>query len=242
MPSLDWNRRVWSDYAWPQHGEEWSAEMAVASGMTPDAWKDSVVREFLIPHLRKDKVVLEIGPGHGRWSKIIVPRSEHVYLVDLNRSCLDFLRELFKDCDHVALAVPNCEGGVFADYGVLSHMDWSPAKAPAKPVGGIIEIRDESIDFVFSFDTFVHIEEPETRAYIKEFARVLKRQTMSVIHHAGNPTAEQRARGCRSQVTQKLLSKILVENGLVVIRQTDTWGEKSNVKLNSDCVTVFIKP
>lgn len=237
MPDLAWNRKVWTDYAWPAHGEEWSSGMAAACGMTPEAWKDAVVREFLTPHLGPEKAVIEIGPGHGRWSQIIVPRCKYSVLVDLNRSCLDYLREFFKDRDHVALAVPNCEGGVFSDYGVLERMDWSPAKPKGERVGGIIGILANSIDFIFSFDTFVHIEEPETRAYIKDFARVLKRQTMSVIHHAGNPTAEQRARGCRSQVTAGRFAKILVENGLVVIRQTDTL-----VTINNDCITVFVKP
>jgi SAM-dependent methyltransferase len=217
MPDLSWNRRVWSDYSWPQHGEEWSAEMAVYCGVTPEHWKNSVAREFLIPHLRKDKAVLEIGAGHGRWSEIIIPRSGEVWLFDLNPSCREFLRKNFGG---KGVFVPDCDGKTLR-RGRVDGGEW--------------------VDFIWSFDTFVHIEEPETRSYAREFARLMKRQTMGVIHHAGNPTAEQRARGCRSQVTARQFEKILGEAGLVVIRQTDSWGE-CNVKLAGDVVTVFVKP
>lgn len=212
MPDLLWNHLVWTGYGWPQHGEEWTVEMAAFCGMTPEVWKASVVREFIVPHLRKDKSVLEVGPGHGRWSAEILPRVNYTFLVDLNPACTAYCNERFKE---------------FKDKACLTN--------DGSSLSGLIQ--DGCIDFIFSFDTFVHIEEPETRAYIKEFARVVKRQTMSVIHHAGNPTPEQRARGCRSQVTAKMFSKILTENGLVVIRQTDTL-----VTMNNDCITVFVKP
>lgn len=235
MPDLLWNHLVWTGYGWPQHGEEWTVEMAAFCGMTPEVWKASVVREFIVPHLRKDKSALEIGCGHGRWSTEIASRVNRFIGIDLNESCVEYCKNLLRE--NLANRFKNGVGVGEQRHG-FSGFDGRYSSGFYVNGGSDLScVGKDCFDFIFSFDTFVHIEELETRAYIKEFDRVLKRQTMSVIHHAGNPTPEQRARGCRSQVTAKMFSKILTENGLVVIRQTDTL-----VTMNNDCITVFVKP
>lgn len=241
--TVEWNQRVWDSYAWPKDGDEWSS-MADFSGVPYEKWKDSLTRSFLIPYLGKEKRVAEIGPGHGRWSEIIIPRSKYVYLIDLSRKCLAYLKERFKGNDHLAFAIPNMEGGIFqGQYGALDHMNWYPSKAPppGEHVGGITRVGDGTWDFIWSFDTFVHIEEPECRAYAREFARVLKRTGMGVIHHPGNPTLEQRRNGCRSQMTAQKWKDILRQNNLHVVWQKDSW-DGGDVKLNNDVITMFIRP
>jgi ubiquinone/menaquinone biosynthesis C-methylase UbiE len=189
--------------------------MAASCGVTPEAWKASIVRTFITANVKPSTVALEIGLGHGRWSIEIAPRVRQLIAVDLAQSCIEFCRKRLKDRTNVAYFVNDGKS--------------------------LPEAATASIDFIFSFDTFVHIEEPETRSYAKEFARVLKRQALGVIHHAGNPTPAQRAKGCRSQVTAAQFAKILTENGLVVIRQTDSW-DGGDVKMAADVVTVFVKP
>jgi cyclopropane fatty-acyl-phospholipid synthase-like methyltransferase len=225
MPSLGWNLKLWDqDYPWSADGDEWT-QQAEFCGVPYEKWKDSLARTFLIPHLAEKKVVVEIGPGHGRWSKMIAGRvcGGALYLVDISPSCLEFCQKQIIQY-HVAYVL-NDGKSLSGTCGNKHH-----------------RIDDNYVDFIWSFDTFVHIEEPETRSYIKEFSRVLKRQAMGVIHHSGSPTPEQRANGARSLVTGGLWKNILAENGLVVIRQTDEWGEGCNLKLTGDAITVFVKP
>jgi ubiquinone/menaquinone biosynthesis C-methylase UbiE len=215
MPSLDWNRRVWQEYTWLRGGEEWTDEMALGGRVSSQRWKDSLVATFITANVKPQMAALEIGCGHGRWSTELAKRVKTLRCVDIEPKCVEFTSRLFEKRPGV----------------VVMQNDGT----------SLPFVVNASIDFVFSFDTFVHIDEPETRAYVKEFARVMKRQAMGVIHHAGDPTAEQRARGCRSDVTAKRFIKILNQHGFVVIRQGDSW-DGGDVRLAGDTITVFVRP
>jgi beta-1,4-mannosyl-glycoprotein beta-1,4-N-acetylglucosaminyltransferase len=215
--SVDWNRSVWGSYAWPEDGDEWK-EFAAFSGVSYESWKDSLARTFLYPYLVPARSVLEIGAGHGRWSKEIVKRlgaNATLDLVDVTPSCIQFLRGLFQNDPHIQ---------AYANDGRSLPMVASASK-----------------DFVFSFDAFVHIEEPEFRSYAKELRRVMAPKGMGVIHHPGNPNAEQKAKGCRSSLTAQAVRRILTEQNFMVLRQTDAW-EGGNVKAAGDQISVFVKP
>jgi ubiquinone/menaquinone biosynthesis C-methylase UbiE len=218
MPSVDWNLKVWDRaYAWEKDGDEWD-DSARFCGVPYDKWKDSLARTFLIANLRPNSEVLEIGPGHGRWSSLLPNRipAGNLHLVDLSPSCIEFCKKLLENFRNVKYYVND-----------------------GKALPGIAE---GSIDFVWSFDSFVHIEEPEVRSYAKELYRVMKSQSMGAIHHPGNPSPEQRARGMRSQIDSRKFAQILAENGLHVIRQVSEWGQGCNMALTADAITVFARP
>lgn len=223
LRTVEWNRYVWDHYAWPKDGNEWT-EMAQFSGTPYEKWKDSLAKTFLIPYLGEKKTVIEIGPGHGRWSEMIAGRvcGGGLYLVDISPSCLEYCRN--KIIQYHVMPIRNDGKSLAGDNGLEEY-----------------RIHSDSVDFIWSFDTFVHIEEPEVRSYVKEFARALKHAGMGVIHHPGNPTPEQRASGCRSLMTSKKWTQILAENGLHLVRQTDSW-DGGNVKLQSDMISVFVRP
>lgn len=218
MPTLDWNLKLWDKgYAWPKDGDEWD-DCARFSGVPYDRWKDQLARTFIVPNIRPESTVLEIGPGHGRWSALIphrVPKGT-VHLVDLSPSCIEFCKKRLSEYTNI-------------QYHVNDGRSLQP-------------IADQSVDFVFSFDAFVHIEEQEVRAYAREFHRVMKPQSMGVIHHPGSPTPEQRQNGMRSLVDSRKFSAILAENSLHVIRQTSEWGDGCNLALTGDALTVFARP
>lgn len=217
MPSVDWNKKVWGkDYAWPADGDEWT-QQAEFCGVPYEKWKDSLAKTFLIPYLKENSIVVEIGPGHGRWTKIIGSRVTlgSLHLVDLNQSCLDFLRKQF------------------ISYRHNMHLTDGKTLPPSLMPG--------TVDFVWSFDTFVHIEESEIRSYARELYRVMKTHAMGVIHHTGTPTPDQRAGGARSQVGARLFADIFRAAGFFVIRQASEWGEGCNLKLTGDIITVFVK-
>ncbi|MFZ2113596.1 MAG: hypothetical protein WAU77_07705 [Solirubrobacteraceae bacterium] len=56
--SID-NRRRWSGYDWSGRGEEWNAS---------SEWKQALIDDVLARWIPAGVVVLEIGPGAGRWS------------------------------------------------------------------------------------------------------------------------------------------------------------------------------
>lgn len=218
MPTIDWNRKVWDGaYAWEKDGDEWT-QQAEYCGVPYDKWKDQLARTFLIPNIRPESTVLEIGPGHGRWSLLIPQRISKgtLHLVDLSPSCVDF-----------------CRKRLAAHQNVQYHVNDGQS---------LSMLLGQSIDFVWSFDSFVHIEEPELRAYARELHRVMKPQSMGVIHHPGSPTSAQRQNGMRSMIDSRKFGAILAENGLHVIRQTSDWGDGCNMALTGDALTVFARP
>lgn len=217
LRTVEWNKQVWDSYTWQKDGDEWDS-FAQHARVPYEKWKDSLTRSFLIPYLGNGKIVVEIGPGHGRWSEMIAPRIKggKLHLVDVTPKVIEYLKTKLK-----------AEG---------SQLDLFVNDGKTIP-----QVEAGSVDFIWSFDTFVHIEELECRSYAREFARVLKRTGMGVIHHPGNPTPEQRRNGCRSQMTTQKWKDILRQNNLHVVRQMDSW-DGGNVKLNNDMITMFVRP
>lgn len=105
-----------------------------------------VRNHFLLPYIDNDTTVLEIGPGGGRWTRYMT-KAKTIYAVDYHQELLDELLQNFG----AANIVPIKNNG-----DDLPH------------------VPDDSIDFVFSFGTFVHLNMPIIEAYLKELPRVLK--------------------------------------------------------------------
>ncbi|HYW75674.1 MAG TPA: class I SAM-dependent methyltransferase [Gammaproteobacteria bacterium] len=216
------NRRVWDkEHPWPQDGDEWSGQAAFC-GQPYDAWKQALVDHFIAPRLRDDATVLEIGPGHGRWTRFLAGHCKHLYLADLSQSCLDHCRDLF--------------GESVVDY-VLTD---------GRSLAGI---PDGCVDFVWSYDCFVHIAPDDAAGYLRDIRRVLKPGGEGVIHHPGRrhaslPLAPLRQRGdfgakfytwismgnwssddgWRSAMSRQRFAGLARATGLEVTRQQQTFG------------------
>jgi hypothetical protein len=117
-----------------------------------------VVKHYLRPHVRPDAVVLEIGPGGGRWTQFLIGAAE-VILVELNAQFFGYLRKRFRK-HRRKLRFYQTSGYELGD------------------------IDDESVDFVFSFGTFVHIEAEGIDSYLGEIGRVLRSGGTSTIQYA----------------------------------------------------------
>lgn len=216
MPSKDWNLKVWDkDYQWTKDGNEWS-EMADFCGVPYDQWKKKLVASFVTTHIKNDSVILEIGSGHGRWSEILAPLVKKLILADLSPSCIRYCQKKLENYKNI-------------EYNVNDG-------------SSLTSIGDNSVDFVWSFDTFVHIEESELKSYAKELYRVMKRHTSGCIHHSDRPDQNQKNNGCRSSVTADMFKRIFINNGFYIIKQVDSWGSNCNVKMAGDMISVFVKP
>jgi len=104
------------------------------------------------------QTALEIGPGFGRWTHFLKDICTKLILVDLSEKCIEECKRRFNDCSHITY---------FVNDGKSLDM-----------------ICDDSVDFVFSFDSLVHVEEDVISAYVTQFSRKLKQNGVAFIHHS----------------------------------------------------------
>jgi len=207
MNSKSANKFIWEHWDWKAHGDEWTS--------SPE-WKSSVVRTFIDPLFTGRSVILEIGPGAGRWTEYLVDRCAWLIGIDISETCVRECENRFRERPHARFAVGNGDN--------LSAID------------------SESIDGVWSFDVFVHINKPQFSAYAAEFARVLKSGGVGLLHHGSSGGAHG---GWRSDVTSADAKDFLHSHGLIVERQLQTWeddGRTFEAGLYQDTITCFRKP
>jgi SAM-dependent methyltransferase len=153
MPSVQQNLRSWDQtYAWPEEGEEWSR-----------VWGGSEAQWFFVIHPRIHRflpagTVLEVAPGHGRWTQYLKDYCRRLVGVDLSAACVEACRRRFAE-------VPDASFHVNDGYSLSM-------------------LSDGSVDFAFSFDSLVHAESDVLAAYLAELARTLAPAGVAFLHHS----------------------------------------------------------
>lgn len=157
MPDIDWNY-VWGNEiaAWESHGQP---------GHYGDHWGDpekeenlrAIVTRYIKPFIQPGHTALEIGSGGGRWTQYLLEFSR-LYSVELNVQSFHYLLQRFG-------ARPN-----------LSFCKTNGTDFPGVP--------PRSIDFVFSFDVFVHLDPELIFAYLTNVRALLKPTSTLFIHYA----------------------------------------------------------
>lgn len=178
-----------------------------------DEWKASVMKCVLERHIPTGTRVLEIGPGGGRWTGALIARSASFTAVDISESCVDLCRKKF---NHEPKA----------SFIVGSGSD-------------LKGIADGSVDALWSFDVFVHINLAEVQAYADEFHRVMSPGAIGVIHHGSVGGA---LGGWRSNVTHESFLKTLQDRGFEIVESVLEWqdeGTTHQAGLYKDVITVF---
>lgn len=123
-----------------------------------------VVRRFIQPFAHGN--ILEIGAGGGRWSRELLPFADgKLILVDANKESEKLIRRTFE-----------------ADGIPQESLD--RVKFLISPDGELSTLAAGSIDYAFSFDTFVHFHPRLFHAYLREVANVLKSGGKFAIHFA----------------------------------------------------------
>jgi SAM-dependent methyltransferase len=204
------NRRRWNRWDWSRLGEEWTAS---------EEWKQALVDEVLLPTIPAGGTVVEIGPGGGRWSVVLAPRSERLILVDVAQRPLELVGERLADARNVEY--------VLTDGSALTG------------------VADASVDAVWSFDVFVHVAPSDQAGYVAEIARVLRPGGVAAIHHADgrNRGIAPSRDGWRAPMTAALFAALARDHGLAVERVVRTWGEGRHALGGfGDVVTVLRRP
>lgn len=182
---------------------------------TSAEWKQSVVRNFIDPYFHGCHSILEVGPGAGRWTEFLVPKAQMFVGIDISETCVAECRKRFATASN-------------AEFVVGSGRD-------------LERIPSNSIDGIWSFDVFVHINSDEFRSYVGEFWRVLRNGGVVVVHHG---SAGGTQGGWRSNMTASLVREFMTERGFDVERQVQNWsdaGVEHLAGLYSDTITVARK-
>jgi SAM-dependent methyltransferase len=153
MPTIEQNFTIWNEeHDWPLAGGEWSGPW----GSERAQWHGCILPRIapFIPAAN----ILEIGPGHGRWTQFLQAYAKSLTLVDLAPTCIAACRSRFSALPHLRY---------FVNDGRALDM-----------------IDDASLDFVFSFDSLVHADAATMHAYCVEISRKLRVGGTGFIHHS----------------------------------------------------------
>lgn len=132
-----------------------------------DRWGDpetceaylEVRHRYLQPYLRPEQVIVEIGSGGGRWTQYLLPFATRLKVVELNPESFDHLRRRFSD-----------------QIEKLEFVVTTGSEMAGVPTG--------SIDLVFTFDVFVHLEPEVIGGYLTEIERVLRPGGIAIVHYS----------------------------------------------------------
>lgn len=125
-------------------------------GGTPNLWHGVLYPRIM--YMVPAACGLEIAPGHGRFTRYLKDLCQHLHLVDLTKECIEVCRRRFADATHLSYHVND---------------------------GKSLEcLSEQSLDFVFSFDSLVHSEEDVLRSYLGQLGQKMKPDALGFIHHS----------------------------------------------------------
>jgi SAM-dependent methyltransferase len=154
------------------------------------------------------RTIVEIGSGFGRWSYYLRDHCSELYLVDPDTRCMQACQERFA-----------------ADSKVRFYRNEGDSLAG---------ITDKSVDFIFSFDSLVHVRRQTIETYLSQFAAKLNPNGLGFIHHSNlgeyASSFTRRARGLRRkavssdhqrdpEMTAGLFRQLAEQSGLKCICQ-----------------------
>jgi SAM-dependent methyltransferase len=102
--------------------------------------------------------VLEIAPGFGRWTQYLKDLADDLFVVDLAEKCIEACRTRFADAGNISFHVNDGRS--------------------------LAMVRDESIDFAFSWDSLVHADADVLEAYLAQMAKKLTPNGVGFFHHS----------------------------------------------------------
>jgi ubiquinone/menaquinone biosynthesis C-methylase UbiE len=159
------DRQAWDFYARAHRfdrraGDEWNRPDLLGVPVTHDQliqYLDRAVFEPYVKQLDPD-VLLEIGPGGGRVTEILIAKCRKLIAADISPLMLRNLKLRFQNESSIEF------------HELDGH--------------GLSGIPDDSVDAVVSYDVFVHLTPWDIFHYLREIRRVLRAGGGAIIHHA----------------------------------------------------------
>jgi ubiquinone/menaquinone biosynthesis C-methylase UbiE len=162
------------------------------------------------------RCVLDLAAGHGRNSDKLRQYAKRIIIVDIEQLNIDACKNRFRD-DKRFVYIKN--DGV-----------------------SLAGVEDNSVTFIYTFDSMVHFDSDVVREYLKEFRRVLTPGGFGFCHHSnytGNSGDDfKKNPHWRNFMSKELFAHYCCKEGLGMVEQTVI--DWSHEKL--DCLSVFRKP
>jgi SAM-dependent methyltransferase len=117
-------------------------------------------REIFHPFLGTVDVIVEIGPGGGRFTEVLLPKCRTLHAVDTSPKMIKALRERFG-----------------TDARLVYHVGDGL---------GLDMLGDDSVDAAFSYGVFVHLQHWDIYNYLAALQRVLRPGGKAIIQHSNS--------------------------------------------------------
>ena len=164
--------------------------------------------------------ILELAPGYGRCTQYLAKLGQKLIIVDLNTKCIDHCKKRFDKLHNITY---------FVNDGKSLDM-----------------IKDGSIDFIFSWDSMVHVEKDTIGIYLKQLAKKLNQGGLGFIHHSNLadfldlsgklsiPNPHWRAESMSADIFRIYCEQY---NLKCIVQEKINWGGD----VLNDCLSLFIK-
>ena len=152
---------------------------------------------YILPYVKPEHVAVEIGPGGGRWTRYLLG-FRTLYVVDYHPELLAELRRSFNK--------PNMKFVKNDGYDFPG-------------------IPEASVDFVFCFDCFVHLDAHLIRAYLENIGRILRPGGNAVVHYSDKSKIMAQVNAGFSDNTPERMRQMVTESGFRVLEEdlTTMW-------------------
>lgn len=216
MPDIRWNYETWNNnFDWEGEKPGWCEH---TSGNEID-WRCVMVPRIasFLPTSR----ILEIAPGHGRWTHFLAQYCKELSIVDLAPACIEACKKRFANYDHISYHVTD---GLHLDF-----------------------LKPSSIDFVFSFDSLVHCDLEVLDSYLSYLQQALSPNGVGFFHHSngaalpqvGQPDFSKIPGGRSTNVSAEIFEQLCRKHQLRCIGQEIiNWNSADLI----DCLSLFCRP
>jgi len=148
---------------WDHYSKWWDNSYSKKLPFLGDEWNTrefdrQIFQEFCKPYITKESEVMEIGCGGGKFSVMIAPFCKKLICSDISQQMLNRTSQRLSNFTNV-------------QYLKLDGEDFKG-------------VEDESLDFVFSYDVFVHLDVEDIFCYLRDMKRILKKGGRAAIHFA----------------------------------------------------------
>lgn len=152
---------------------------------------------YVLPYVRSDQSALEIGPGGGRWTRYLVSFRK-LYVVDYYSEALEEVRKNVH----------------------RSNMEFIRNNGTDFP-----GVQENSIDYLFSFGTFVHLDVPIIESYLRNMRPLLRGGSNVVLHYSDKTKVMAQVNAGFSENNPATMRRLVVEHGYKILEEdlTSMW-------------------
>jgi SAM-dependent methyltransferase len=233
-----YNRELWNLYSHSWDDPRFRSEQLdprLPSSTDPGAFRvlgeewanaadvDRVVEEFIYPFISPDSVAAEIGVGGGRIAVRVAPKIARLVCLDISPQMLERARTALSAHANVELILQDGPG------------------LPRKLSG--------RLDFIYSFDVFLHLDLHTMWKYVQEMSLALRPGGRALLHTTNLTApdgwqmfAEQDAYSVEYGwfVSPEIVRTLVAHTDLILVKESQP--APSNLYFNRDYLAVLQKP